>query len=620
MSKVGKFIRNCDLFAQPVYMTYKKDSNYRTIVGGLSAITFGFFVIWYAITQIWLMVSGNYNISVSQIFSDIENDPISFDIDIKRFNIAILIGSFSINKEELLRYVRPQFFYEVKTINASGDINITTYPIDVVSCNQTIFPWTNKGELIQDFFCPNLNQIEIYGQESGLKSKELYISVSPCQKVALDNKTECATQQEYNARIADFYIDTAFLTEYFNPSKFKESEPFFTNYQQNRRYLVKDQYKLVQYRVQRKVVSINDHLISFFWVPSFDSNQYDYEYYDIDLFDTQIIDPNVSRFEKLGLLNLRFSQDQESQLTSIQGSTITGFISNVGGFFSLINMLLGYLLYQFQSFRYESSLMKRLFYEDKPELNNDDQQNETEEPAASLSFITTNNEGGAISQRTQAKEIHANSVWSEQEEEYKYAINISEPDASASLQRNKSNFNSAINRLLKVPKVGYKAFQQSYLMNKERIMAQIESTQQYQITICNWIQFYFVSLMCCCKKRKQRIQALKDRFERAKEKLYYDLDILENIKIIRSSRFQMQSLLRKYQRQMIRYFKIYNVDHKSIGKKRPHNLAKAFGKIDLRSNAIDKKIAYKITEDEEQIHHIQLTNPRYRHSTYAQLL
>jgi len=48
-SKISRFIRNCDLFAQPIYITYKKDSNYRTIVGGISAIIIGFILIWYAI-------------------------------------------------------------------------------------------------------------------------------------------------------------------------------------------------------------------------------------------------------------------------------------------------------------------------------------------------------------------------------------------------------------------------------------------------------------------------------------------------------------------------------------------------------------------------------------------
>ncbi|CDW82323.1 UNKNOWN [Stylonychia lemnae] len=424
-----------------------------------------------------------------------------------------------------------------------------TEDIKAVKCNETLFPWKSKGEKINNYYCPDLEQIEIYGQESGTKSKELLLVVSSCQKVAKDPTTECATPQEIQNLISNIYIDVAMLTQYFDPNKFQKTNPFITYYSQTRRYLVKDEYRLVQYRVKRSSVTVLDDLISFFWNSGTDPNSVDYQFYEAKQIDTQTFDPNVTRFVKLDILNIKFTQDQQITLITVQAPTITGIISSVGGFFSLINMLIGYMLYKFQCFRYEASLMKRLFYEDKPVINDEASDDEDS------TFKITKHSPNASQIKMDIKETLVNSFESEDGEE-----------------------------------------------------------------IWDWYQFYFIKIMCCCKLRKERLIEQRDRYERAKEKLYYDLDILENIKIIRSSRFLIQTQLRKYQRQLIRNFKIYNVDHKSIGKKPPHNLKKALGKLDLKNNNIDKKIAYKITEDEDQVHHLQLTNPRYRHSTYAQLL
>lgn len=54
---VGRIIRTCDLFAQPIYITYKKDSYYRTIVGGMCAIVTGIIVLWYFITSLIALIN-----------------------------------------------------------------------------------------------------------------------------------------------------------------------------------------------------------------------------------------------------------------------------------------------------------------------------------------------------------------------------------------------------------------------------------------------------------------------------------------------------------------------------------------------------------------------------------
>lgn len=71
---------------------------------------------------------------------------------------------------------------------------------------------------------------------------------------------------------------------------------------------------------------------------------------------------------------------------------------------------------------------------------------------------------------------------------------------------------------------------------------------------------------------------------------------------------------------MIKHFKIYNVDNKSIGKRKPYNIMRLMEKFDLKKE-IDKKMAYKITEDETEVPASPSIIPkRYRHSTYAHLI
>ncbi len=45
--------------------------------------------------------------------------------------------------------------------------------------------------------------------------------------------------------------------------------------------------------------------------------------------------------------------------------TISTLVSNVGGFFSLLVMIINYVLFKFQFFKYETSIMKRIYHQDK---------------------------------------------------------------------------------------------------------------------------------------------------------------------------------------------------------------------------------------------------------------
>lgn len=45
--------------------------------------------------------------------------------------------------------------------------------------------------------------------------------------------------------------------------------------------------------------------------------------------------------------------------------TISTLVSNIGGFFSLIVMLINYIIFKYQFFKYETSIMKRIYHQDK---------------------------------------------------------------------------------------------------------------------------------------------------------------------------------------------------------------------------------------------------------------
>lgn len=71
-TRIGRFIRTCDLYAQPIYIYYKKDCYYRTILGGLCAIVTGVLVSWYLITSLISLIRRDFYIQTQQSFINID--------------------------------------------------------------------------------------------------------------------------------------------------------------------------------------------------------------------------------------------------------------------------------------------------------------------------------------------------------------------------------------------------------------------------------------------------------------------------------------------------------------------------------------------------------------------
>ena len=95
-------------------------------------------------------------------------------------------------------------------------------------------------------------------------------------------------------------------------------------------------------------------------------------------------------------------------------------------------------------------------------------------------------------------------------------------------------------------KISFRKFSHSLLLTKQHIMSTIENASKYSVDLINWIQISCICCYCCCRKRRAKIQLMKERFAIAQEKLYYDLDLLENIKAIRAARFTVGVVLKKY--------------------------------------------------------------------------
>eukprot|EP00347_Sterkiella_histriomuscorum_P010718 403375189 len=568
-SKIGRFVRTCDLFAQPIYITYKKDSYYRTIVGGVCAIIVGIFVLWYSIEQIVSLARGDYTLQSTQTYID-DGDQLIYDIDTSKFNIAVEIGGFGeYQNMNFSRYVIPQFAFVTYDAN-TGNNNYEF--VDSIPCSQDIFQWSSKGQSISKFTCPNIKNIEIYGQETSQQSREFMFILQECGKISQNPTVDCEPQDQFKKAISNLYVDIALQSKLFDPENYESSKSLQNQITYFRQYIVSGSYFVKEYRLEKNFVDLEDSMFSIMLQGSSINNE-KYQFYVMNFFQNQLFDPLVSRFEKLGVINFKFTQSQTKVTLTLTTSSITGLISSIGGFFSLINMLVGYSLYKFQCFRYEASLMKRLFQQDKEEGERIDSQNPDDKDGID------------------PYDVH---------------------DVNDPLRKTREMFSSK--------KLSMRRFVNSIYDTKNHIVSQIQATKKYYISIWHWYQFYFQCCLCCCKQRKTKLKVLNERYLRAKEKLYYDIDILENIKVIRNARFLIQTHLKKYQRQLIKNFKVYNVDNKSIGKKRPYNLQRLIEKIDLKKE-LDRKLTYKITEDEEEIHLTpSITQPRFRHSTYAHLI
>ncbi|CDW88425.1 UNKNOWN [Stylonychia lemnae] len=194
------------------------------------------------------MSQGGYSIQNQTNFIDIEYDPQVYVINAKKVNIAVRLGSLGkinkiINDSDISRYVRPQFMYDM---------------------NDDTDSFKKKSD-INNYYCPQLDSFEIYGQESSVRSKQLLFVLQKCSSVAINPTIECEQNPKlFSQMIPHIYADVAIMTEYFNSKDFTEDRPFKKYFNQQRKYLVEDSKQLNSYSVKLNTVSIFDKLISFF--------------------------------------------------------------------------------------------------------------------------------------------------------------------------------------------------------------------------------------------------------------------------------------------------------------------------------------------------------------------
>ena len=191
--------------------------------------------------------------------------------------------------------------------------------------------------------------------------------------------------------------------------------------------------------------------------------------------------------------------------------TISNLISNIGGFFSLLVMLINYIIFKYQFFRYETSIMKRVYHQDK-------------------------------SLKSRKMTIKSNVL-------------------ETSIKKKDDQNDDKMKNTTVQDKEDEEILDKTQDENQQEIEQLFDNIEPYKIGIIEWFIFRLNFLLCCCKKYKMKMLRLQKRYETAQGKLSYDLDILEMIKNNSQMRYITSQIFKRYQRQLIYYMRRFNVDN-----------------------------------------------------------
>jgi len=88
-----------------------------------------------------------------------------------------------------------------------------------------------------------------------------------------------------------------------------------------------------------------------------------------------------------------------------------------------------------------------------------------------------------------------------------------------------------------------------------KIREAIESRVRIKISLKEWLQSFLVKLKCVLRQSRQKIMRKAILFDNAKDAMTEELDIVQLIKNMRRLQVLEELLLKKYQKQLIKYYK-----------------------------------------------------------------
>jgi hypothetical protein len=121
--KVRGAMHWCDLYAQPIYLTYNQDSYYRTVMGGVATLLSAILILSFSAEQFVSLFSGNYTETKQRDFTNILRYPNPYNIPTTDFNVGVRIKSYD-HGVNASKYLLPTFAFIATDFNTSEGFTI----------------------------------------------------------------------------------------------------------------------------------------------------------------------------------------------------------------------------------------------------------------------------------------------------------------------------------------------------------------------------------------------------------------------------------------------------------------------------------------------------------------
>lgn len=141
-NKVSATLKGVDSFSTPVSMTFKGDTNYKTIVGGFLSISIILmFLVGLIIELIDVFKMEKMETSKNEIYFDLLTSENTYDLQEGEFDIAFATEAYwNLDLDQEKRYIE----WTVNQVDYFRNyeeqrIDVTRTPVEVVLCNSSYF-------------------------------------------------------------------------------------------------------------------------------------------------------------------------------------------------------------------------------------------------------------------------------------------------------------------------------------------------------------------------------------------------------------------------------------------------------------------------------------------------
>jgi hypothetical protein len=212
-------VRQIDAYGQPISLTYNKEKEFKTHLGGLSTLVIANFMLFYFVFLFLELVSKktiNYN--ATTVVNDITQHPVNLDIAKNGFRLSIGLTDqhYSLLDDEIRKYIEITVVEVSWELEQSGEWVDYRRDLEMEQCGDN-YPYHDKVVVndnnLDKYVCITTDDYQIAGNWYSNRSKTIEISATMC-----DNSTYSTCESEENILefIEENQLDVVMLNRYFD--------------------------------------------------------------------------------------------------------------------------------------------------------------------------------------------------------------------------------------------------------------------------------------------------------------------------------------------------------------------------------------------------------------------